>query len=68
MTDRRTEYQRLRDVGYTYQEIGNLHGISRQAVWSAMHPGVSADRAAELEQMRERWRAERMAQADTLEP
>ena len=61
----------LREAGYTYAEIGDILGISRQSARYALHPQgrVSAERAAELEQLRAGWRAKReAAAADTLDP
>lgn len=51
----------LRSENYTYAEIGDILGISKQAAWLILHPQgvVSAERAAELESLRAEWKLQR---------
>lgn len=62
----RMEYvAELRGEGYTYAEIGDILGVSKQAAWLVLHPQgkISAERAAKLEALRAEWWLER----ETLE-
>lgn len=51
----------LRGEGYTYAEIGDILGVTKQAAWLILHPQgvVSAKRAAELEALRAEWKLQR---------